>query len=253
MLRKLLKASRRHDPRPSVPPGQRVYAIGDIHGCADELGRLLRLIHADDAARAPADTTLVFLGDLVDRGPASATVIDQLMTLGADGGRLHFIAGNHEEIFLGALDGDVKLLKLFTRAGGRETVLSYGMTPEDYNALDYPELQAEMIRLVPAAHRRFLEAFEDMVIIGDYAFVHAGVQPEVPLAEQRRSDLRWIREPFLSHARPLEKVIVHGHTIAETVQQTPARIGIDTGAYQSGRLTAIGLEGEDRWFIDTAD
>ena len=105
---------------------------------------------------------------------------------------------------------------------------------------------------MPSGHIAFLEGMEDMIEIGDYAFVHAGIRPGVPLDEQRPEHLRWIRSGFLDHKQPHPRIIVHGHTITETVDERPNRIGIDTGAYATGRLTAIGLDGEDRWFIATA-
>jgi serine/threonine protein phosphatase 1 len=108
-----------------------------------------------------------------------------------------------------------------------------------------------MLYNVPRDHVDFLDGFEDMIEIGDYLFVHAGIRPDVPLDAQKPKDLRWIRDEFLSHAGPLGKVVVHGHTITNDVDEQVNRIGIDTGAYQSGRLTAIGLEGESRWYLAT--
>ena len=160
------------------------------------------------------------------------------------------LLGNHEEVFLGALDGDPKSLRLFCRIGGRETALSYGLAADDYERLDYDELASVLDRIVPPGHRAFLTACEDMVIAGDYVFVHAGVRPGVALDAQRSSDLRWIREPFLHHGRSLEKIVVHGHTISEQLDFQPHRIGVDTGAHARGRLTALGLEGEMRWSVE---
>ncbi|KQN27189.1 serine/threonine protein phosphatase [Sphingomonas sp. Leaf34] len=237
---------------PSVPEGQRVYAVGDIHGCADLLDELIALIDADDAERGPADTLLIFLGDLVDRGPASAAVIERLRTLSATRGNVRCLLGNHEEIFLGALDGEPKALRLFCRIGGRETVLSYGMESTEYERLDYEELVHRLTDLVPSEHRAFVGNFEDMIVIGDYAFVHAGVRPDAPLDRQRTADLRWIRDPFLDHRTRLEKTIVHGHTMTDDIEHRTHRIGVDTGAYKSGKLTALGLEGSDVWHLQTA-
>lgn len=251
MFRKFLNARRSPStPLPAIPEGERVYAIGDIHGRIDLLDPLLEAVRADAASRAPAATTLIFLGDLVDRGADSAAVIERVRTLDAPFAVRHLM-GNHEEMFLNALAGEDKALRMFCRVGGRETVESYGMTAEAYNALGYPELLDEMRRLVPAAHRDFLSGFEDMIVIGDYAFVHAGIRPERPFAEQQAIDLRWIREPFLSHGKPLEKMIVHGHTVTESVEMHPHRIGVDTGAYRTGVLSVLGLEGTERWVIDS--
>lgn len=252
MLKKLLRARRASaPPAAAVPDGERVYAIGDVHGCADLLDQLLGRIAEDDAARGPARTILVFLGDLVDRGPASAAVIERLRLLAEERADTHFLLGNHEEVFLEALKGEPKALRMFCRIGGRETIMSYGVDAADYDRMDYEELHAAMQVRVPAEHRAFLDRFEDMVIVGDYVFVHAGIRPGTDLADQRTSDLRWIRNPFLSHDRPLEKIVVHGHTISEELDVQPHRIGVDTGAYETGRLTALGLQGTERWTLQT--
>lgn len=254
MLRKLLSSRRRVAARPIglIPAGQRLYAIGDIHGRLDLLETLLDLIETDNAARLSTKTQLLFLGDLIDRGPQSAQVVERLMQFARDRPSTRFLLGNHEEVFLTALSGDVKALKFFHRIGGRETILSYGITPEEYKKLDYHELLNWLITHVPPAHCAFLNRFEDLIIVGDYAFVHAGVRPEAPLAHQKAKDLRWIRDEFLNFEGAHEKVIVHGHTISDEVQELPSRIGIDTGAYASGKLTAMGFEGRDRWVLQTA-
>ncbi len=252
MLKKLLKARRASaTPPAAIPAGERVYAIGDIHGCAELLDQLLVKIDQDDAARPPARTTLVFLGDLVDRGSASATVIERAHGLAADRADTRFVLGNHEEVFLEALRGEPKALRMFCRIGGRETIESYGVAAADYDRMDYEELHEAMRRHVPAEHIAFMESFEDMIVIGDYVFVHAGIRPGEDLSAQRSSDLRWIRNPFLNHDRPLAKMVVHGHTISEELDVQIHRIGVDTGAYQTGRLTALGLEGQDRWTLQT--
>lgn len=252
MISKLFKSRSVAQPAlAAIPEGQRIYAVGDIHGRADLLDALIALIEADDRDRGPAETTLIFLGDIVDRGPASAAVVERLRTLAQQRGSVRFLLGNHEEIFLGALDGEPKALRLFCRIGGRETVLSYGMEAAEYERLDYEELVHRLADLVPADHRRFLDGFEDMIVIGDYAFVHAGVRPDTPLDRQRTADLRWIRDPFLDHRARLEKTIVHGHTMTDEIEHRGHRIGIDTGAYATGRLTALGLEGREVWHLQT--
>lgn len=248
LLRPRLRAEARRD---ALPAGRRVYAVGDIHGRLDLLDDLLAQVEADDARRGPAETTIIFLGDLVDRGPESAGVVERLRLLAERDGRLRFLAGNHEEIFLEALRGDGKALKLFCRIGGRETVLSYGVDEAGYDAMDYEQLAEALDRLVPERHREFLARFEDAIELGDYLFVHAGVRPDRPLDDQRTADLRWIRDTFLHHRGRLGKRVVHGHTICDEVEFRPHRIGIDTGAYLTGRLTALGLEGEEQWLLRT--
>lgn len=238
-------------PVAAIPPGRRLYAIGDIHGRLDLVEELLSLIETDNATRGDARVQLLFLGDLVDRGPDSAAVIDLVRALKAQNPDSHILMGNHEEVFLQALSGDLKALRFFIRIGGRETILSYGMSPDEYEAASFEELQAWLAANVPAAHIAFLESLEDLVCVGDYAFVHAGVRPGVPLDQQKLADLRWIRERFLDHGGPHEKVIVHGHSIMTEPEELANRIGLDTGAYASGRLTAMGFEGEKRWIIQT--
>jgi serine/threonine protein phosphatase 1 len=254
MISRLFARSRKpRAPSGTTPAGLRIYAIGDIHGRLDLLDRLLAAIEADDANRPRADTQTIFLGDLIDRGPSSAQVVERTLALSKSGGNCRFLLGNHEEVFLKAMRGDQKALAFFTRIGGRETITSYGVSEEEYRTSDYPELMAMLRERVPAEHLSFLESFEDLITIGDYAFVHAGIRPTELLAHQRPSDLRWIREEFLSHDGALEKVIVHGHTITEEVEMREYRIGLDTGAYKSGRLTAMGFEGNERWIIATAE
>lgn len=239
-------------PRGRVPAGQRIYAIGDIHGRLDLLDALLGTIEADDAKRGPAQSRIIFLGDLIDRGPSSAQVVARAMEVAAGTWNCQFLLGNHEEVFLKVLAGDLKALSFFVRIGGRETILSYGVTEDEYRDSDYPELYELLVRRVPASHIQFLSGFEDLVVVGDFAFVHAGVKPGQALVDQRASDLRWIRREFLDHTSGFEKIIVHGHTITEEVEVRQHRIGIDTGAYSSGKLTAMGFEADERWVLDTA-
>ncbi len=252
MLSKFLR-SRRRAPAPGgvLPAGTRVYAIGDIHGRLDLLDAILAKIDADDAARAPAETVLIFLGDLVDRGPDSAGVVERVRALQAERANVHVLMGNHEEVLLASLDGDSRALRLFCRIGGRETMLSYGLAEADYDGMDYTQLADWLAGAIPAEHRAYLESLEDMIVLGDYAFVHAGIDPAVELAAQRVTDLRWIRETFLDHRGALERIVVHGHTITDDVAYRSNRIGIDTGAYRSGRLTALGLEEGAVWEMTT--
>lgn len=234
-----------------VPAGQRWYVIGDIHGRRDLFEALAAAIDADDMAIEPADTTVVLLGDLVDRGPDSAGVV----ALARDWQQrrtVRVLAGNHEEMFLDSFE-DSEMLRHFLRHGGRETVLSYGIDRARYNAMSLEELQAEMARIVPPADRDFLASAEEWIEAGDYLLVHAGINPLIPLAEQRRSDLLWIRNRFLDHPDAFSHVVVHGHTIFDEVEDAGTRIGIDTGAYRTGRLTALVLEGSARRYIQAVE
>ncbi|MFM5952733.1 MAG: metallophosphoesterase family protein [Novosphingobium sp.] len=237
-------------PPPAIPPGERVYAVGDVHGRADLFEALMEAVDADDTDRGPAETTVVLLGDLVDRGPDSAGVL-ALAQSWQRGRHLRALMGNHEEMFLDAF-ADEEVLRHFLRFGGRETVLSYPLDPAAYTAASLPELQAMMRDYVPAADVSFMRSMEEMIAIGDYLFVHAGIRPGVPLGEQKPGDLRWIREPFTTTRESFGPVVVHGHTIYDAPEIAPNRIGIDTGAYRSGRLTALGLEGTSRWLIEAS-
>jgi serine/threonine protein phosphatase 1 len=235
-----------------VPDGMRIYAIGDIHGRDDLLNALLTQIEADDLARGAADTQIIFLGDLVDRGPGSAAVVETALALKASGRNVRFLMGNHEEVFVSACrKSDPKVTRFFLRIGGEATVLSYPITRAEYMTLDMEQLTERLDTLVPREHVEFIESFEDQIIIGDYVFVHAGIRPGVPLNDQKQSDMRWIREEFIDQRGDLEKVVVYGHTIYEEVEERGSRIGIDTGAYESGKLTALALEGGERWFLQT--
>jgi serine/threonine protein phosphatase 1 len=240
-------APRFDPPTATVPEGQRVYAVGDVHGRLDLFETLIDKIEADDSARGPADTTVVLLGDLVDRGPDSAGVIDAARAWGSRR-NVRLLAGNHEEMFLDSLHR-IETLRHFLRYGGRETVLSYAIDRAHYAEWTLEELQQQMRRVVPVAHREYLAAGEDAIRIGDYLFVHAGIRPGVPLEDQKASDMRWIRDRFIEHDGDHGFVVVHGHTITDEVEERHNRIGIDTGAFMSGRLTAVGLEGAERWFL----
>lgn len=251
MLKSLFRRKPEDRPQYAVPDGVRVYAIGDIHGRLDLFDRLLDMIDDDGDRRGVSETHLILLGDLVDRGPDSRGVVDRAMSLEERYDSVRYLMGNHEEVMLGAAQGDTKMVRFFCRIGGRETILSYGMPANQYRNMELEELGEALPELFPKAHIDFISGFEDQIIIGDYVFVHAGVRPEVPLAEQKVSDMRWIREEFITDTRHHEKMVVHGHTISEKIDEQRNRIGIDTGAYITEQLTAICLEGTERWFLQT--
>ena len=232
-----------------VPPGQRAYAIGDIHGRADLFEAMIFAIEDDDRRRGAlrGGTQVVLLGDLVDRGPDSAGVLR--LARDWQGRRaVRIIAGNHEEMLLASLD-DTEALRHLLRFGGRETVLSFGMDAETYERSDYEAVQAVLRAALEPEWKDYIAGFETQVRIGDYLFVHAGINPHVPIDAQQPGETRWIREPFLSWDGDYGATVVHGHTITELPEFAGNRIGIDTGAYQSGRLTALGLEGTQRWLV----
>ncbi|MDO7835068.1 metallophosphoesterase [Sphingobium sp. HBC34] len=229
----------------------RVYAIGDVHGRADLLDDLLDRIAQDDKRRGRASLTLILLGDLVDRGPQSRQVVERAMALIASGGDVRCLKGNHEEAFLLAAQGDARAMPLFRRMGGMATLESYGLDPALFRVMTDAEIIDWMLAHVPRDHVDFLDTLPDSVIIGDYLFVHAGIRPGVAIERQTSADLRWIRGEFLDHGGMHPKMVVHGHSITADIDAQVNRIGIDTGAYFSGRLSAIGLQGGDRWFLQT--
>lgn len=235
----------------AVPEGQRVYAIGDIHGRDDLFAELIDLIRADNAARSPARVTFILLGDLVDRGPQSADVVERAIRLQGEFDEMRLLIGNHEECFLAALTGDVRRLRYFMRIGGEATVRSYWSSEASLTEASFEEVAEQLPTMVPPSHIKFLGSGEDVIAIGDYVFVHAGIRPGVSLERQSLTDLRWIRDEFLSDERDHGVMIVHGHTIKDEVDECANRIGIDTGAYKSGVLTAIVLEGSERRYLKT--
>lgn len=234
-----------------APPGRRIYAVGDVHGRDDLFAALIDMIRADSHGRGDAAVTIILLGDLVDRGPDSAAVVERARRLREEFKDTRLLIGNHEECFLGALTGDVRKLRYFMRIGGDATILSYWNTERNFVEASFEEVAALIPRMVPEEHVAFLGRGEDVIEIGDYIFVHAGIRPGVPIAKQKLSDLRWIREDFLDDERDHGAMIIHGHTITAEIDEWPNRIGIDTGAYNSGKLTAIGIEGAERWFLTT--
>jgi serine/threonine protein phosphatase 1 len=244
------------NPAPPVPRGKegaRAYAVGDVHGRLDLLDRLLAMIEADIAARPRKRSFVVFLGDLIDRGPASAGVVERLRTWRPDGVRPIFLAGNHEEVLLRILAGEEGILPSWLTFGGAECLESYSVDAEALKRLDERAAITKVREAVPRAHREFFEGFGDTFRFGDYLFVHAGIRPGVVVEEQDVKDLRWIREPFLTDAKEHGFVVVHGHTICESVEERSNRIGIDTGAYRSGNLTALGIEDAERWYLSSQD
>lgn len=250
-LRQIFRPKRSSANGASVPPGERYYVLGDIHGRRDLFEALIEAIERDDRDAGEARTTVVLLGDLVDRGDDSAGVVRRARQWQHERA-VRIVAGNHEEMFLQSFD-NVNVLRNFLRHGGRETVLSYGLDRARYNEASLEELQAMMSAAVPAEDRAFLASFEKYVEAGDYLFVHAGIEPEVALDEQDPHSFLWIRDRFLRHEEPHSHVVVHGHTIFDAVDVRSNRIGIDTGAFMSGRLTALVLEGHDRRLIQAVD
>lgn len=255
MLTRLFARARpqpRQAAAPEAPQGSRIYAVGDIHGRADLLRRLHRLI-AEDAERRPAPRkVVVYLGDYIDRGEASPAVIDLLLDEPLPGFDAVHLKGNHEDSLLRFLaDGGIG--PSWMLYGGAETLMSYGIRPPPPAGREgeIERAQQELRDRLPERHRRFLAGLKLTHEEGDYLFAHAGVRPGVPLDRQQEEDLLWIRDEFLFSNAEFGKIIVHGHTITERPDVQHNRIGIDTGAFASGRLTALVLEGADWSFLQT--
>jgi calcineurin-like phosphoesterase family protein len=236
--------------RPALPAGFRIYAFGDIHGRLDLLDELLSRAVRDSAARPVTRPLFVFLGDYIDRGPSSRETIDRLIAHGQQH-ECVFLKGNHEQVATKCLS-DRSLFDQWTRFGGVETLVSYGVMPKP--PLDEPQivrLQAAFHDALPQTHFRFFRDLQKSFACGDFLFVHAGVKPNVELSRQKESDLLWIREEFLSSNEDFGKIIVHGHTPSSEVEVASNRINIDTGAYATGRLTCLVMEGTSLAVMDT--
>lgn len=237
--------------RPSVPEDLRIYAVGDIHGRLDLLDRLLASMHADISLRAVAKPLFVFLGDYIDRGPSSRETIDRLIEHG-ERYECVFLKGNHELIAIKCLS-DPSLFDYWMRLGGMETLTSYGVVAagSPKNSKRTVELQAAFHDAMPQTHFRFLSDLKTSFACGDFFFAHAGVRPRVKLSDQAESDLLSIRREFLESRQDFGKIVVHGHTPTYEVEVAPNRINIDTGAFATGRLTCLVIEGSSIELIDT--
>ncbi len=231
----------------AAPEGERLYAVGDIHGCAGLLDTLLGMINAD---AGHTNRRLIFLGDYVDRGADSKAVIERLLTIRENEPGAIFLKGNHEEAildFLAAPDRNEEWLHW----GGDKTLESYGVA--DIWSKPPASLAAALADKIPGRHLDFLNALEVWRTLGDYVFVHAGFRPGVPLPDQKESDCLWIRGEFHNAApeQRLREVVVHGHHPVKRPQDHGWRIAVDTGAVWSDVLTAVVLEGTTRRFIST--
>jgi serine/threonine protein phosphatase 1 len=237
---------------PQAPPGSRIYAIGDIHGRADLLRRLHRLIHEDAYRRQAPRNVVVYLGDYIDRGDESPAVIDLLLDEPLPSFESVHLKGNHEESLLRFLE-EATIGPAWLFYGGAQTLRSYGVRPPDapMNPRELARAQGELAERLPQRHRRFMQGLALTHAEGDYFFAHAGVRPGLPLAQQAEQDLLWIRDDFLLSEEHFGKIVVHGHTITPRPEVKRNRIGIDTGAFASGRLTCLILEGSQLGFLQT--
>jgi serine/threonine protein phosphatase 1 len=239
-----------------APEGTRLYAIGDIHGRLDLLDQMLELIEEDRHKCEPLPTVLIFLGDYVDRGSDSKGVVNRLTDGPLPDAAVEFLKGNHEDFLLGFLEDPIGGL-IWLQNGGDAALNSYGLEPDAIKSAARPgsiglaKAGALFKALLPEQHRRFYNSLKPFYRAGDYFFAHAGVRPGVALDQQDEDDLIWIRGEFLNYPYDFGAVVVHGHTPTRTPQDLHNRIGIDTLAFHTGKLTAVGLEGSRRWFLST--
>jgi len=248
----LFRRSRAPDRKIRAPEGTRIYAIGDIHGRADLLRDLHGQIMEDARTSKATRNVAVYVGDYIDRGLQSREVLDCLLDDPLPGFESVYLKGNHEDAMLKFLE-EIEIAPDWLAYGGDATLYSYGvkvprppLTPERLG-----EMQADFLQKLPDRHLDFLRHLRLTHEEGDYYFVHAGVRPGRPLHAQKEEDMLWIRDAFLLSEEDFGKVIVHGHSIAFKVEFKPNRVGIDTGAFASGTLTALALDGETQRILQT--
>jgi serine/threonine protein phosphatase 1 len=236
---------------PKLALGERLYAIGDVHGCLDLFGRLVGLIRRDNAVRPPCRTKIVLLGDMIDRGPNSAELVRHLRQFHDRTKNLIVLQGNHEATMVEALRGNLEALSAWLNFGGRETLLSWGV-PAEWFSKPVREILAVALSVVKKDELKWLDRLPLFHRSGDFFFVHAGIRPGVNLGKQYPEDMLWIRDEFLQSPVTHSAIIVHGHTVVEDGPMLlHNRIAIDTGAYRTGKLSAVGFEGSKQWTLST--
>jgi serine/threonine protein phosphatase 1 len=234
--------------RATLPDGIRIYAVGDVHGRSDLLDHVFSQIDHDLEKHPTPRAIEVFLGDYIDRGPDSSGVLDRLV----ERSRLREVVclkGNHEPHIFEFLQ-DPQVLHQWKQFGGYETLMSYGLKPSTkMDSSRQGQLAREFNEILPETHRQFLRTLRLSFSCGDFFFAHAGVKPGIPLNAQREQDLIWIRDEFLHCKEDHGKIIIHGHTPVREPDLRANRINIDTGAFATGRLTCLMLEGDRAAFI----
>ena len=237
----------------STVANDRVYAVGDVHGRLDLFRQLLNQVEADARSQANRPSRIILLGDLIDRGPQSSQMLEFARAMQLQNrGRVVVLCGNHEDMLIASADGNADAQRLWLANGGDATLKSYGLDLPAFIRLS-PEERGRALRdAVGLETLRWLKALPSAYRTAEYFFCHAGVRPGIALDEQRREDLLWIRREFLESSDSHGAVIVHGHSETQEVEVRPNRINVDTSAYRSGELTAVGLQGPYKWFISTA-
>ncbi len=235
--------SKQSQPAEFGPANKRCYAIGDIHGRFDLLAGLLEKIEADIEQREPVEETFIIsLGDLIDRGPDSRSVVEWAHSYNPAHSKFHYIMGNHEEMLVAGLTQTPDLLPQWLTYGGFECAQSYGLERHTLEGLEPGAIQSALIKAIPGPHLSFLKTGMDYIRFGRVILVHAGLRPEIPLEDQTPKDMRWIRDDFLSIPLGLDLFVVHGHTPENDIKIRKNRLGIDSKAYETGILTAARIE-----------
>jgi len=243
-----------HGSTGQVKHSERVYAIGDIHGRFDLFGRLVAQVARDNAARPIAKTQIVLLGNIIDRGPDSARMIKGCMQITASNDNLVVLKGNHEDMMADALGGNLTVYGHWLHFGGRETLLSWGVHP---NVANGPATKDNLAAAAQAVGEEVVDWLQRLPLHhkhGPYLFVHAGIRPGVAIDEQEPDDFMWIEDEFLNYEMSHDFIVVHGHSlVGDRAAILPNRIGINTDAYTTGRLTALGIDNCSTWTLSTAD
>ena len=223
----------------STPARTRIYAVGDIHGRADLLFEVIARIDEDIRRRPIRYVVEVYIGDYIDRGPDSKTVIDALAVRMVNHGAI-CLRGNHE-VLIESFLRDPGCFPQWQRLGALQTLASYDIQPRRGETA--AELRQRFLGIFPRTHELFLQCLHDSYCCGDFLFAHAGVRPGVPIEQQDVNDLTWIRREFLDSNQHHGKFIVHGHTPVPHPDIRHNRINIDTGAWKTGTLTCAAIEG----------
>ena len=234
-------------------PFQRIYAIADVHGHFGLFSEALRAIQTDNRKRGPAQTVIVIAGDSIDRGPRSRQMLQLLQAMQSTSSGVIVLAGNHEQMLIDSADGDGRAQNIWMRSGGNRTLHSYGVDVRQLRRLDRMERAHVITQAIGEPTLRWLASLPVSYRSGGYFFCHAGIRPGTPLGRQLRDDLLWIRNDFHKEESDHGAVIVHGHCEEPAVRFRHNRIGIDLGAYRTGRLAILGLEGTDRWTMDVTE
>jgi serine/threonine protein phosphatase 1 len=252
MLSRLFSGSTKADATYQAPPATRVYAVGDIHGQLDLLRRLRELIADDAQVDRRERNVIVYLGDYIDRGPDSRGIVELFLDEPMAGFEEIYLKGNHEDYMLQFLENP-GIGESWYLNGGDTTLMSYGVERTVIAAGKgrFVAMCDRLQRKLPVEHLVFLRSLTMYHMEGDYLFVHAGIRPGRPVENQEPHDLLWIREEFLSSNADHGCCVVHGHSISPEPQMRRNRIGIDTGAYYTGRLTGLVLDGAERRILQT--